>query len=164
MNEKPAARGFGARLGLLARLAVGAMFIYLGFLKLQDPVAFLKILRIYDLFPQRAYWLMNLTVAALPWMEIACGLLLILGVAVRGTALLMLLLLAGFTFAIYSRAGVLQAEQQISFCSIAFDCGCGTGVVNACGKLTENGALMLACVLSIAVGARRYCLLGRPGA
>lgn len=139
---------------------MGGMFIYLGLMKLQDPSAFLKILRTYEIFPSSQPWLMNLTASALPWMELFCGGLLILGVAVRGTALLMLVLMAGFTVAVYLRAANLAEINQVSFCSIEFDCGCGTGVVNICGKLLENGALTLAGLVVLFERTKRFCLRG----
>ena len=145
---------------LLARLLVGGAFVYLGFLKLRDPVAFLKALREYDMFPPAHPWLMNAAAAALPGAEIACGLLLLAGVAVRGTALFLLALLAVFTTAIATRASTVAHEESLALCAVAFDCGCGAGVQNACRKLAENTGLMLLACVALASRSRRWCWRG----
>jgi len=145
---------------LVARLVVGGAFIWLGLLKLQDPVAFLKALREYDMFPPAHPWLMNATAAALPGAEIACGLLLMLGVGVRGAALFLLVLLAVFTTAIAARASELAHQGSLALCAVAFDCGCGAGVQNACRKLAENTGLVLLCLVVLASRSRRWCWRG----
>jgi uncharacterized membrane protein YphA (DoxX/SURF4 family) len=145
---------------LVARLVVGGAFIWLGYLKLRDPVAFLKALREYDMFPPANPWLMNATVAALPGAEIACGVALLLGVAVRGAALFLLALLAVFTTAIALRASTLAHEGSLALCAVAFDCGCGSGVVNACRKLAGNTGLMLLCLVALASRTQRWCWRG----
>jgi uncharacterized membrane protein YphA (DoxX/SURF4 family) len=130
----------------------------MGWAKLADPVAFLKVLRAYDMFPPGQPWLMNVTAAALPFTELLCGALLLAGVAVRGTALLLLGLTVAFTLAIAVRATALAEAGALPLCDVAFDCGCGAGVVNACGKLAQNTALAAACVVALASNSRRWCL------
>src|SRR4051812_26473337 len=60
-----------------ARLILGAVFVYLGLTKALDPVGFLKLLRQFDLLP--GHLMLNLVAAVLPWCEVLCGLLLLLG-------------------------------------------------------------------------------------
>jgi hypothetical protein len=97
--------------------------------------------------------------AALPWFELFCGLLLVLGVAVRGTALVALLLLVPFTAVVLHRALGIQEATGLAFCAIRFDCGCGTGEVAICRKLVENGVLM-ALAMGMVMGRRsRLALL-----
>jgi uncharacterized membrane protein YphA (DoxX/SURF4 family) len=143
---------------LLARLGVGATFLVLGANKLADPVAFLKAVREYDMFPPGTPWLLNATAAALPAAEVACGALLLAGVAVRGTALFLLGLLAAFSLAIHARAAELAAAGAQPLCSIVFDCGCGKGLQNACSALAQNAVLLLLCVVALASRSRRWCL------
>jgi uncharacterized membrane protein YphA (DoxX/SURF4 family) len=126
---------------VLARWLVGAAFLYMGLNKALDPVDFLKLLRQYDL--TQSSLLLNSLAAVLPWFEVFCGLLLLAGIAVRGTALTLLFLLAPFTWVVLHRALLLQAAQNIPFCAVKFDCGCGTGEEFICRKLLENFLLIL---------------------
>ena len=121
---------------VLVRWLLGAVFLYTGLSKALHPVDFLKLLRQYDLV--QSYWLLNSIAATLPWFEIFCGLLLLAGVAVRGTALTLAVMLVPFTFLVLHRALAIQSALGIAFCAVKFDCGCGTGVVFICHKLLEN--------------------------
>jgi uncharacterized membrane protein YphA (DoxX/SURF4 family) len=126
---------------VLARWLLGAAFLYLGLNKALHPVDFLKLVQQYDI-TQNAF-LLNSIAAALPWFEVFCGLLLLTGVAVRGTALTLLLMLVPFTLLVFRRALLLQVAQAIPFCAVKFDCGCGTGEEFICRKLLENFLLIL---------------------
>ncbi len=126
---------------VLARWLLGASFLYLGLNKALDPVEFLKLLRQYDL--THSSLLLNSIAAALPWFEVFCGLLLLAGVAVRGTALTLLCLLVPFTWVVLRRALMLQAALNLPFCAVKFDCGCGAGEEFICRKLLENFLLLL---------------------
>lgn len=147
-------------LGFLARGVLGGLYVYMGLSKAVYPANFLKLLRQYDLFESTI--LLNLVAATLPWFEIFCGLLFLLGVAVRGTALVSLVTLIPFTVVVYKRALVLQAASQIPFCAVRFDCGCGMGEVNICYKLVENTLLMLFCLWLLAMPRFRSCLWPEP--
>src|SRR5262245_3637945 len=83
MNTSPS-RAWAAA-GIAARWIVGGLYIWMGLRKAGDPVGFLKLLHQYNLTDVPL--LLNLIAAALPWVEVTCGVLLVLGVAVRGTAL-----------------------------------------------------------------------------
>jgi uncharacterized membrane protein YphA (DoxX/SURF4 family) len=135
---------------LALRWGVGGLFLYTGLNKALHPADFLRLLREYDVVRQPL--LMNGIAATLPWFEVFCGLLLCLGVAVRGTALVSVLMLVPFTGLVLQRALALQAATGTPFCAIRFDCGCGTGEVLICHKLLENALLTLAG--AILVGAR----------
>ncbi len=126
---------------VLARWLLGAAFLYLGLNKALDPVDFLKLVRQYDVVENSL--LLNSIAAALPWFEVFCGLLLLAGVAVRGTALMLILMLVPFTMLVFRRALILQAALAIPFCAVKFDCGCGAGVEFICRKLLENFLLIL---------------------
>lgn len=126
---------------LLIRWIIGVLFIYMGASKALDPVAFLKLVHQYNLTEN--YWLLNVVAATLPWFEVFCGLLLFLGIAVRGTALTLILLLVPFTWVVLQRALAIQSAQHLAFCAIKFDCGCGNGEVFICRKLLENAVLVL---------------------
>ena len=53
-----------------------------------------------------------------------------------------LVLLITFTSLVFLRSLKIQSELRVGFCTIHFDCGCGTGRVWICGKLLENAALI----------------------
>ena len=125
----------------LARWLLGGLFLYMGLNKALHPVDFLKLLRQYELTQNPL--LLNSIAAALPWFEVFCGVLLLAGVAVRGSALMLLLMLVPFTLVVLERALALRTALAIPFCAVKFDCGCGAGEVLICRKLVENGVLIL---------------------
>src|SRR5436190_21908948 len=89
-----------------SRWLLGGLFLYMGLNKALHPVEFLKLLRQYDLLHH--HLLLNLVAAALPWFEIFCGMLLLLGVAVRGAATMLVAMLVPFTIVILLRAVAMQ--------------------------------------------------------
>lgn len=139
----------------VARVAVGGLLVVLGLSKAVEPVGFLKLLREYQVL--ETPWLLNSAAVVIPWLEVFLGLLLVCGVAVRGTALVLLGMLAPFTVVVLRRALELQASLGVSFCAVQFDCGCGMGVVWICPKLVENGLMMGLCLALMAGAGRRGC-------
>jgi uncharacterized membrane protein YphA (DoxX/SURF4 family) len=141
---------------MLARWLLGAVFLYLGLNKALHPVEFLKLVRQYDLV--QSSLLLNSIAAALPWFEIFCGLLLLAGVAVRGTAVMLIVMLVPFTVLVFRRALAIQSARHIPFCAVKFDCGCGTGEVFICRKLLENFLFILFSVWLLAGYGRKLCV------
>ncbi len=141
---------------VLARWLLGALFLYMGLNKALHPVEFLKLVRQYEMVSNPV--LLNSIVVVLPWFEAFCGLMLLAGVAVRGSALMLLSMLVPFTLLVLRRALALHATAGTPFCGIKFDCGCGAGEVVICTKLLEN------CVLTLLSGwlqtgrGRKLCL------
>jgi uncharacterized membrane protein YphA (DoxX/SURF4 family) len=143
------------RAGVLARWILGALFVYMGLKKAMHPVEFLKLTRQYEMV--HTPFLLNAIAAGLPWFEAFCGMLLLAGIAVRGTALTLVAVLIPFTWLVLQRALALQSLRAIPFCAVKFDCGCGAGEVFICGKLAENIVLiLLSCWLLSGIG-RRFC-------
>ncbi len=145
---------------VLARIALGVMFVYTGIEKAINPVDFLKMIHEYHMVPEQPPILLNSMAAVLPWLEVLCGLLLIAGVALRGTALLLLAMLVGFTGAVALRALHIYNAQDIAFCAIKFDCGCGTGEEWICEKIPKNLGLGLLSLIILLSASRRLCLRG----
>lgn len=141
---------------VLARWILGAVFLYAGLSKALHPVDFLKLLRQYDLVQSPLP--LNVIAATLPWFETFCGLLLLAGVAVRGTALTLMLMLVPFTVLVFHRALAIQSAWGITFCAVKFDCGCGTGTVFICRKLLENFLLLLLAGWLLAGYGRQFSL------
>lgn len=127
-------------LAMLARYLLGALFIYMGLSKALHSVEFLKLVRQYDILHHPLG--LNLVASALPWFEMFCGLLLVLGIAVRGTAVMLVTMLVPFTLLVLLRALDIYKAGGQPFCSIRFDCGCGAGEVLICRKLAENLVLV----------------------
>ena len=147
---------------LLARLIVGGYFAYLAVQKIADPVDFLKDIREYNLLPESVPLLFNLTAVTLPWIEVLCGLLLVAGLCVRGSASVILALMIFFTTAIFIRALGVYGQGGTAFCAIEFDCGCGSGVINICNKLATNLSLTGLTVIALLSRSRRFSLESLP--
>jgi uncharacterized membrane protein YphA (DoxX/SURF4 family) len=154
-SAAPASLRAADLVAVAARWLLAAMFIYMGVTKALHPEEFLKLVRQYGVMPSLP---LNLAAATLPWFEIFCGLLLLAGVAVRGTALVLGAMLVAFSALVAWRAHGLGAAGGLPFCAVAFDCGCGAGIVPVCRKLVENAALTgVAAWLAVAPQAR-LCL------
>ena len=158
MNASPSSRSRTAAdtFAVLARWWLGAVFLYMGLNKALHPVEFLKLVRQYDLV--QSSLLLNSIAGALPWFEIFCGLLLLAGVAVRGTAVMLIAMLVPFTALVFRRALAIQSALAIPFCAVKFDCGCGAGEVFICRKLLENFLFILFSVWLLAGYGRRLCI------
>ena len=84
-------------LSLLLRMVMGIIFIYASMTKIPYPAEFAKNVEAYRLFP---YWSINPIAVFLPWMEMTCGLFLIIGLLTRASAAVLAGLMAGFTISL----------------------------------------------------------------
>ena len=141
---------------LLARWVLGALFLYMGLSKALHPEEFLKLVRQYEMVSSP--FLLNSIAAVLPWFEVFCGLLLIAGVAVRGTAVMLVLMLVPFTLLVLKRALAIAGVKGLPFCLVKFDCGCGAGEVFICNKLLENSLLIFVACALVAGWGRKFCI------
>ncbi|PWB76450.1 DoxX family protein [candidate division GN15 bacterium] len=98
-------------LTLLSRLLVGGMFIYAAFYKIVDPAAFAKSIWFYHLVPGK---FINLMALVLPWLEVTCGIAVIIGFWHRGAKLWANIMLIVFIAALGST--IVRG--------ISIDCGC----------------------------------------
>jgi uncharacterized membrane protein YphA (DoxX/SURF4 family) len=128
---------------LLARLLFGAVMISFAVPKIAEPLDFLKEIRNYHIMPEEPAIMMNMVAVSLPWVELLGSLALIFGVFRRGAATLFVGLMIFFSAALLYRAWGIYAVEDIAFCSIRFDCGCGHGPVFICRKVLENAGLAL---------------------
>lgn len=142
----------------LARVIIGGLFIWMGVSKVQDPVGFLKQIRLYEMLPESPSHFLNGTAILLPWLEVICGLALIAGVYLRGAGTMIAIMLATFTPAIFLRAWEIHTVDGKPFFDIAFDCGCGAGEVIIWKKLLSNTLLFLGSLIPVFSGSRRFCL------
>lgn len=139
-----------------ARWFLGGYFIYTGLVKAVDPVTFLKLVREYEMVANPV--VLNLIASVLPWFEVFCGVLLVAGVAVRGSALVLLGMLIPFTLIVLKRALEIASAEGILFCAVKFNCGCGGGDVYICQKLIQNTGLMLLALLPLAGLGKKWAL------
>lgn len=105
-----------ASLGM--RLAAGLIMIIAGVLKMGDLAATVRAVRVYEILPEAVVPLVGNT---LPFLEIAVGFFLILGLFTRWVAVVYLLMMAAFVF------GILWVWAH----GLQIDCGCfgGGGLV-----------------------------------
>lgn len=140
----------------LARMVLGATFVYMGLVKVIHPVEFLKLVRQYNLTDNHV--LLNMIAGGLPWFEVFTGVLLAGGVATRGAALLAFGMLVPFTIVVAQRAAEMHQASGTPFCGLRFDCGCGNGEVWICRKLAENIALTLVALFTAVIRCPRLAL------
>lgn len=78
--------GWKRRLYFVAAWVLGGVFIFSGFVKVRDPQLFLMQIRGFHLLPDPfAAWL----ALSLPWLEIFCGIAVIIGFMSRGGLILL---------------------------------------------------------------------------
>lgn len=132
---------FNDYLVLAFRLALAAVFIYAALQKIGRPLAFadeIRMYRILDIGP-----LLYIVAIMLPWIELFCGLSLLTGLLMRGSALIFFIFNAVFLVAVSVRTAGIMGEEEIGFMSVYFDCGCGFGATHAWKKLLEDAAFFL---------------------
>ena len=84
-------------LTIIFRLILGSLFIYAAIEKIIDPFGFAADIRNYEIFPTI---FSNSLAIYLPWIELYCGIFLLIGVFSRSSASIIAVLLVGFMFAI----------------------------------------------------------------
>jgi len=141
--------------GTAVRLLLGVVWVVAGLAKLPDPAGAERAVRAYQLAPEE---LVPALAFGLPVVEIAIGVLLVLGAFVRPVAVASALLLAGFT------AAVASAWAR----GLTIDCGCfgGGGQVDAdqtayLGEIVRDAALLCGSLLLVARPRTRLALLDR---
>jgi putative oxidoreductase len=95
----------------LLEVGLGGLFFYAGLQKYLHPYEFAEAVQAYRLLPGS---LVGVVAAGLPWVEIAAGLSLALGLKRRSCLLLLAMLLVGFLVVIF----ITMAR------GLNIDCGC----------------------------------------
>jgi uncharacterized membrane protein YphA (DoxX/SURF4 family) len=141
----------------VARLLVGGLFIFAATVKLGEPQAFLESVLAFKIFeggrPLPDH-LATLATFALPWTELICGILLVLGLWARPAALVLGMLIATFIVALIK---VLQLPGPI-------ECGCFGKFEIPCGKIVgpchvaRNCVLLLLTSLVLFAGPGRFSI------
>ncbi|MCP2269480.1 Methylamine utilization protein MauE [Actinokineospora diospyrosa] len=100
--------------GTLFRLGLAGVWLVSGWLKASDPNQTYIAVQAYDVLPGG---LVSVTAAAMPFLELALGVLLVVGLGTRLTALLSVVVLLAFI------AAVAQSWAR----GLSIDCGCFGG-------------------------------------
>lgn len=114
MTWRPRLRVWSVWVSTVVRLALAGIFIAAGALKAVDPSAAVQAVQAYALLPSSWETLVGW---ALPFFEIALGLLLVAGIMTRAVAGVSVLLLLAFITAVISAA----------VRGLSIDCGCFGG-------------------------------------
>ena len=116
--------------GTLVRLGLAAVWLVSGSIKASDPNQTWVAVHAYQVMPNSA---VTPVAALLPWVELALGLLLLLGVGTRLVATLSAVLFVVFI------AGVSQAWAR----GLSIDCGCFGGGGDVAPEQTSYGTELL---------------------
>lgn len=135
---------------LIARLIVGGFFVYASLDKIAHPAEFAKIVHNYRILPGA---LINIFALILPWLELLCGMALIIGTRVNGASAI----IVGLTFVFI--IAVVSAMAR----GIKTDCGCFTTSTDGARKvgvplLIEDTALLILGLLVWIKGAGQLAL------
>lgn len=126
-------------LGLLLRVYLGGVFVYASMYKINYPPEFAETVASYQLIP---VWAVHLTALVMPWTELLCGVLLILGLRTKTSAALIGAML--FIFGIAIVAALVR--------DLPIGCGCFTSVEEPLGWQTLARDLMW-----LAMAVHVYC-------
>ena len=113
---------FENRLFVALRFILGLIFIWAGWGKVLDPRGFVQIIENYKLLPP---FLIDPFALILPWVEILSGIALVSGHLIKGSAMIINILMLVFIFAI----GISM------FRGLDIHCGCFSTSGEAAGKL-----------------------------
>jgi uncharacterized membrane protein YphA (DoxX/SURF4 family) len=125
---------------LVARLVLGAVFVYAAYMKLRDPwELFAMSINSYDVLPLA---MAETAARVIPWLELALGVMLISGLWLRisGT-ILSLILLTFFSLMVRAYAKGMQ-----------INCGCfGPGEIISLKTLLRDGSMAAAAIAMTAL-------------
>jgi len=125
----------------IGRVILGVFFVYASYDKLLHPLHFAEAVANYRLLPPLAA---SLVANALPMIELACGLLLVFGVAVPGASLTASVLLTVFG------AAIIQAMWR----GLDIDCGCFSAAAERVGyPVVVRDLALLGLSLGVLIGS-----------
>jgi uncharacterized membrane protein YphA (DoxX/SURF4 family) len=130
---------------LVCRLAIAALFLFAAYQKLfassDAPQKFALAINSFKILPEH---LVHLAAGAIPWIEVVCGLLLIVGIWTRAAAALLAAMLIAFTIAV---ASVLLRDMSLTCgCFGKFSLICAHDKMSWC-KIGENAIILVPTLL-----------------
>ena len=131
-NTRTVSRGGRIRdvLGVLARLVLAAVFLVSGGIKAWDARETIVAVRAYQLLPES---MVSTVAAELPYLDLALGFLLLIGLATRLAAMLAAIVMVMFIVAVASAAAR----------GLTIDCGCfGGGGEVAAGETAYTAEIL----------------------
>ncbi|MBS0191196.1 MAG: DoxX family protein [Phycisphaerales bacterium] len=150
-------KALGAFFLLVLRLAIAGLFLFAAWQKLIDPQKFAGSINTFKILPEH---LVQLATAAIPWIEVLCGLLLMAGLWTRAAATLLAALLIVFTCAI---ASVLHRNMSVSCgCFGRFSLICPHDKLSQC-KIFENAIILIPTLLVAVFGGGLFALDQKAG-
>jgi uncharacterized membrane protein YphA (DoxX/SURF4 family) len=136
-------------LGLLFRLVVGCVFVYAALDKIIHPAGFARAVYNYHILPAA---LVNGLALFLPWLEILCGMALILGTRVSGAAALLGGLLLVFLVAV--TVNLIRGVDIACGCFTSAPEGRNAGI----GLLVQDAVLLLLVLHLLFRGPGRWAM------
>lgn len=157
-------KAVGDLLLLILRLGIAGLFLFAAWQKLFDPESgpqkFAGSVNSFKILPEH---LVYLATSAIPWIEVICALLLLVGLWTRASATLLAALVVVFTGAV---ASVLLRNMSVTCgCFGRFSLICPHDKLSWC-KIGENALILLPTVLVAVFGGgflaldRRACKTG----
>ncbi|EFI33715.1 DoxX family protein [Desulfonatronospira thiodismutans ASO3-1] len=84
-------------LAFIFRLYIGGLFVYASLYKINYAVEFAETIANYQLVP---YWAVNFLAVTMPWLELICGLMLIIGFRAKAVTVIIGGMMVMFTVAL----------------------------------------------------------------
>jgi len=126
--------------GIVARMALGLVFVAASWDKIADPMAFAKIIRNYQILPDM---MISGVALVLPWIEVVVGVSLLTGFVTRGAGLSCCLMMTVF----------LSAMAYAQYKGISTQCGCFTtkteDAISAATFLRDGSLLALSLFVTV---------------
>ncbi|MDD3641989.1 MAG: DoxX family membrane protein [Candidatus Krumholzibacteria bacterium] len=146
---------------LACRLLLAAVFTYAALQKIGRPLLFADEIRMYGVIDHGPA--LYLLAIVLPWVELFCGISLLTGLLMRGSALILAVVNVVFIVVIAYRSAAIMNAEGIGLSQVFFDCGCGFGPTYAWKKLIEDTVFFFAALAILSAPGYRLVLATARG-
>jgi uncharacterized membrane protein YphA (DoxX/SURF4 family) len=146
---------------LACRLLLAAVFIYAAVQKIGRPLLFADEIEMYRILGHGP--VLYMLAIILPWIELFCGISLLTGVLMRGSALVLAVVNVIFIVVVAYRSAAIMNAEAIPLHRVFFDCGCGFGPTYAWRKLIEDSVFFFCALMVLAAPVYRLVPGWRKG-